>query len=196
MEEKELVSLLKQKDRAAFKIMVDQWQSMVFNTALGILQNEEDAEDTAQEVFIKVYETVDQFKEASKLSTWIYRITVTKSLDAIRKKKRKKRFAFLSSLYSNEGELIREPPDWHHPGVLAEQREDATLLFRAMDKLAPNQKTAFVLNKIEMLPYREVAEIMQMSESAVDSLLHRAKSNIKKQLSSIMGEDKPSKTKI
>lgn len=196
MEEKELVSLLKQKDRAAFKIMVDQWQSMVFNTALGILQNEEDAEDTAQEVFIKVYETVDQFKEASKLSTWIYRITVTKSLDAIRKKKRKKRFAFLSSLYSNEGELIREPPDWHHPGVLAEQREDATLLFRAMDKLAPNQKTAFVLNKIEMLPYREVAEIMKMSESAIDSLLHRAKTNIKKQLSSIMGEEKPSKTKI
>lgn len=157
LDERELVGLLRKKDRAAFKMMVEEWQTMVYNTALGILQNEEDAEDTAQEVFIKIFESVDSFKGESKLSTWIYRITVTKSLDAIRKKTRKKRFAFLKSLYGSQGELIREPPDFVHPGVKAEQKDLAALLFKALDRLPENQKIAFVLNKVEMLSYKEVA---------------------------------------
>ena len=81
---------LKQGDDAAFKIIVETWQDMVFNTALGIVQNAEDAEDIAQEVFVQVYQSVGSFKGDSKFSTWMYRITVTKSLDHERRKKRKK----------------------------------------------------------------------------------------------------------
>jgi RNA polymerase sigma-70 factor (ECF subfamily) len=72
---------------------------MVYNTVLGILQNAEDAEDVTQEAFIQVFESVSSFKGESKFSTWIYRIAVSKALDHIRKKKRKKRFAFIQSLY-------------------------------------------------------------------------------------------------
>ena len=88
--ETELIALLKQKDRAAFKSIVETWQDMVYNTALGILQNAEDAEDVTQEVFIRVFESVSSFKGESKFSTWVYRITVSKAMDHIRKKKRKK----------------------------------------------------------------------------------------------------------
>ena len=65
----------------AFKKLVENYQDMVFNTALGIVQNAEDAEDVAQEVFIQVYRSIDQFKGDSRLSTWMYRITTTKALD-------------------------------------------------------------------------------------------------------------------
>ncbi len=182
MDEKDLINLLKQKDRDAFKTIVETWQDMVFNTAVGILQNEEDAEDIAQEVFIQVFESIDTFKEESKLSTWIYRITVSKSLDHIRKKKTKKRFAFFKSLFKEEGKEMIEPPDYLHPGIKLEHKEDAEALFKAMAKLPANQKTAFVLNKIENLSYQEVGDIMELSSSAVDSLLQRARQNLKKDL--------------
>ena len=106
MIERELINLLKQGDREAFKTVVETWQDMVFNTGLGILQNEEDAEDIAQEVFIQVFESIHTFKEESKLSTWIYRITVSKSLDNIRKKKAKKRVPKFAFEYLDGGRWI------------------------------------------------------------------------------------------
>lgn len=178
MNERELVTLLKQKDREAFKTMVDTWQDMVYNTALGVLQNAEDAEDTAQEVFMQVFDSIATFKEESKFSTWLYRITVSKSLDLIRRKKRKKRFAFVQSLYGKNDELINDPPDFFHPGVKMENKENAAVLFKAVDKLPANQKTAFILNKTEGLSYGEIGEIMKLSSSAVDALLQRAKKNL------------------
>ena len=180
MNERELIALLKKKDREAFKTIVETWQDMVYNTALGLLQNAEDAEDTAQEVFIQVYESISSFKEESKLSTWLYRITVSKSIDFIRKKKRKKRFAFVQSLYGKNDELMIDPPDFFHPGVTLENKENATVLFKAIEKLPANQKTAFVLSKIENLSYREISDIMKLSDSAVDALLQRAKKNLQR----------------
>lgn len=178
MNERELITLLKKKDKEAFKTIVETWQSMVYNTALGLLQNPEDAEDTAQEVFMQVYESITFFKEESKFSTWLYRITVSKALDHIRKKKRKKRFAFIQSLYGKNDSLMIDPPDFYHPGVNMENKENAAVLFKAIKKLSENQKTAFVLNKIEGLSYLEIGEIMKLSDSAVDALLQRAKKNL------------------
>jgi RNA polymerase sigma-70 factor (ECF subfamily) len=178
----ELIEQLKQKSEIAFKTIVDTWQDMVYNTVIGILQNAEDAEDVSQEVFIKVYETIQNFKGESKFSTWIYRIAVTKSLDHLRRKKRKKRFAFIESLFGKNDEIIHDPPDFFHPGVALENKQDNTVLFKAIAQLPQNQSTAFVLNKVEGLSYRQISEVMQMSESAVDSLLHRAKNNLKKNL--------------
>jgi RNA polymerase sigma-70 factor (ECF subfamily) len=182
LNERELIALLKKKDREAFKIMVETWQSMVYNTALGLLQNAQDAEDTAQEVFMQVFESIASFKEESKFSTWIYRITVSKSLDHLRKKKRKKRFAFIQSLYGNNNGLMIEPPDFFHPGIKIENKENSAVLFKTIEQLPANQKTAFVLNKIENLSYSEIGEIMKSSESAVDALLQRAKKNLRKNL--------------
>lgn len=178
MNERELISLLRKKDREAFKTIVETWQSMVYNTALGILQNEEDAEDTAQEVFIQVYESVSSFKEESKFSTWLYRITISKSMDHIRKKKRKKRFAFIQSLYGKNNSVMIDPPDFFHPGVSIEKKESAGILFKAIDTLQDNQKTAFVLSRLEGLSYAEISEVMQLSDAAVDGLLQRAKKKL------------------
>ena len=182
MTEWELIEQLKLKDNEAFKIVVDTWQDMVYNTVVGILQNAEDAEDVSQEVFIQIYESIKSFKGDSKFSTWIYRIAVSKSLDHLRKKKRKKRFAFIQSLFGKDEEPVYDPPDFFHPGVALENKENAAVLFKAIAALSQNQNIAFVLNKVEGLSYQQISEVMQITEAAVDSLLHRAKKNLREDL--------------
>ncbi len=182
MTEQELISQLRQGDEIAFKQLVNLYQDMVFNTALGMVQQHTDAEDTAQEVFIQVYKSVKDFKEQAALSTWIYRITITKCLDFLRSKKRKKRFGFISSIFGNDNQPLYEPADFHHPGVALDKKEDAALLFKMIEQLPEKQKTAFILNKLEDLSYTEIALIMKTSPPAVDSLLQRAKQNLRKNL--------------
>lgn len=177
-----LIEQLKQGDEAAFKTIVTTWQDMVYNTALGILQNAQDAEDVAQEVFLQVYESINSFKGESKFSTWLYRITVTKSMDHIRRKKRKKRFAGIQSLFGIDNDPIYDPPDFNHPGVSLDNKEKANILLKAVKGLPENQQIAFTLHKMEGLSYQEVSEIMKTTVSSVESLLHRAKNNLKKAL--------------
>jgi RNA polymerase sigma-70 factor (ECF subfamily) len=177
-----LIEQLKKKDESAFKTIVETWKDMVFNTALGIVQSMEDAEDVAQEVFIQVYESIHSFKGEAKFSTWLYRITITKSMDHLRKKKRKKRFAFIQSLFGMNNEVLYDPPDFNHPGITLDNKEKAAILFKAIQRLPETQKIAFTLHKIEGLSYQEVSDIMNSSLSSVESLLHRAKNNLKKHL--------------
>ena len=180
MNEQELITGLLKGNETVFKLFVDLYKDRVYNTALGLLQQSNDAEDIAQEVFIQVYRSVHQFKGASSLSTWVYRITVSKCLDFIRSKKRKKRFGIVLNIFSSGNVPLFDPPDFHHPGVLLDNKESAAFLFRLINQLPANQKTAFILNKLEDLSYSEIAAIMQNSESAVDSLLQRAKQNLRK----------------
>lgn len=182
MNELELIQQLRAGDELAFKSLVENYQDLVYNTALGVVQNSEDAEDVSQEVFIQVYRSIDQFKGDARLSTWIYRITTTKALDHIRSRKRKKRFAFITSLFGANDELIHEPVDFQHPGVALDRKEQAALLFRMIEQLPDNQKVAFTLHKTEELSYQEIADVMQLSVSAVESLLFRARQNLRKLL--------------
>ncbi len=182
MNEWELISRLKNGDEAAFTSIVETWQDMVYNTALGIVQNSEDAEDIAQETFVQVYQSIASFKGEAKFSTWLYRITISKAMDHIRKSKRKKRFAFVKSLFGDNDEQHIQLADFHHPGIALDNKENAAILFRAIQKLPDNQKIAFTLNKVEGLSYQEISEIMDTTVSSVESLLHRAKTNLRKWL--------------
>jgi RNA polymerase sigma factor (sigma-70 family) len=191
LNELELIQQLRAGDEGAFKSLVANHQDLVYNTALGIVQNSEDAEDVAQEVFIQVYRSIDQFKGDARLSTWIYRITTTKALDHIRSRKRKKRFAFITSLFGPNDELIHEPVDFQHPGVTLDRKEQAALLFRMIDQLPENQKVAFTLHKTEELSYQEIADVMQLSVSAVESLLFRARQNLRRLLEKYYQQNNP-----
>ena len=184
MQELELIQQLKQGSEAAFKIFVETHQDRVFNTALGIVQNSADAEDVAQEVFIQAYRSIGSFKGESKLSTWLYRIATTRSLDLLRSKKSKKRHGFLQRLFNDQGELQYDPPDFHHPGVALEQKENAAKLFKAIARLPDNQKAAFTLHKLEGISYQEISEVLQTTVSSVEMLMYRAKQNLKKILES------------
>ena len=181
-DESDLVARLKQGDESAFRIIVETRKDLVYNTVIGLLQNTGDAEDITQEVFIKVYESVHQFKGESAFSTWLYRIAVTKSLELIRNRKRKKRFAFITGLFGDDNEPRHDPADFVHPGVQLDNRERASMLFKAIAKLPDNQRIAFTLHKVEGVPYQEISEVMKITVSAVESLIHRAKANLRKGL--------------
>ena len=175
----ELIRKLKQGDQLGFVAVMDQYQHMVYNTAVGIVQNEEDADDITQEVFEQVYLSIGSFKGESKLSTWLYRITISKALDHEKKKKRKKRFGIVQSLFGNSDSEKYTPVEFYHPGVQLEQKERAAELFAALKKLPDKQRVAFTLHKLEGQSHQEIAEIMNKSLYAVEALMGRAKANLK-----------------
>ena len=184
MDETHFISLLKSKDPTAFHELVDLFRDRIYNTSLGLLHDLEDAEDITQEVFIEVFQSIDGFRGRSKLTTWIYRITVQKSLEVIRKRNRKKRSAKIYSLFGKE-DMISATSDspFYHPGVRLENKERSSILFKAISRLPENQQAAYTLHKIENLSYAEIAEIIKVSISSVESLMFRAKQNLQKSLS-------------
>jgi RNA polymerase sigma factor (sigma-70 family) len=179
----ELINKLKRGDQSAFTAVVNMYQDMVYNTAIGIVQNADDADDITQEVFVQVYLSINSFKGESKLSTWLYRITISKALDHAKKKKRKKRFGIVYSLFGGHDNEQLHPVEFNHPGVKLEKKERAGELFKALQQLPDKQRVAFTLHKIEGQSYQEIAEIMNTSLYAVESLMGRAKHNLKKILS-------------
>lgn len=176
-----LIEQLKKGDESAFRTIVEEWKDMVYNTILGIVQNDTEAEDLTQDVFIKVFEKISSFKGDSKFSTWLYRIATTTALDHLRSKKRKKRFGFLQSL-STDDEERHQLPDFHHPGIDLDNKERSAVLFKAIDTLPENQKIAYTLHKLEGLSYRDVSDVLRTTVSAVESLMSRANQNLRKQL--------------
>lgn len=154
---------------------------LVYNVALNYLQNIEDAEEVTQDVFIKIYQSLATFKEESSLKTWVYRITINQSLDLIKKKNSKKRFFTFGRKSENEFEHVNSS-NFEHPGILLENQEDAKILFEMINLLPQNQKTAFILAKVDGLSNSEVAVIMEISISAIESLVFRAKNSLKEKL--------------
>ena len=181
VEEKKIIDGLKSGDSNSYREFVNLFSGKVYNTSLGLLQDSSDAEDITQEVFIEVFNSISGFKSQSSLSTWLYRITINRCLDLIRKKKRKKRFALVKSIFVKE-DRDDEIPDFIHPGVILENREKSKIIFGSINRLPDNQRIAFTLNKIEDMSYKEISEIMNTSVSSVESLIHRAKENLKKLL--------------
>lgn len=168
----QILSSIAHGDAQAFRLLYDLYNEKVFNTAISYLQSEQDAEEVTQDVFTSIYKNAGKFKGQASVSTWIYRITVNTSLNAIKKKKRSS-FLSLSS-------IEYDTPDFDHPGILLENKENARALFKAINALPANQKTAFILSFIEDLQRQQVAEIMETSLKAVESLLQRGKKNLRK----------------
>lgn len=177
MNQADTISKLKSNDIGAFNELVSNWQDKVYNTAISIVQNPEDAEDIAQEVFVTIYERIQNFRGEATLSTWIYRITISKSLDHEKRKKRLKHGGFLRRIFVTRED--DEPAHFDHPGILLDNKEMAATLFKALKKLPENQRIAFTLQKTEGLGNNEIAQIMNTSLFAVESLQSRAKKNLK-----------------
>ncbi len=170
-------------DQSAFEQLYEATKGRVYNTALGYVRNREDAEEITQDVYVEAFRSLGTFNRDASVTTWLYRITVNKSLDFLKHQQRRKRFAFLTSLFNPQtGATEHEPTDGVHPGVVLEQQENAQILFRAIDTLADKQKTAYILTRLEGLSNVEAADVMAISVGAVESLLQRANAALKKQL--------------
>jgi len=184
MDEAQLIKGIQQGDRKSFQTLVETYQRMVVNTCLGIVHNQADAEDLAQDVFLEIFRTAEKFRGDSKLSTWLYRIATNRSLNLIRNNKRKRFFQSIEDTFSGgrnrNSEISENRADQPDQNMADQQRSD--LLHRAIDRLPEKQRIAFTLNKYEELPYQQIAEIMEISLASVESLIHRAKKNLQEQL--------------
>jgi RNA polymerase sigma-70 factor, ECF subfamily len=182
--EQEIIKGLLEKDEKAFREVVETFRKNVYHTCFGFVHNRQDAEDIAQDVFIELYRSVNKFRGDSKLSTWVYRICVNKSLNHIRKHKNSKLLYPIELLFSglrddgNRTEM--EEPSAQEDNV--ERKEMKKVLHQAIDSLPENQRTAFTLSKFDDLSYNEISEVMETSLSAVESLIHRAKLGLQKKL--------------
>lgn len=183
MTETELLTQMKSGHPDAFRRLVEWRQHKVVNICYRFLHNREDAEDMAQEVFLEVYSSIAAFRGESKLSTWMYRIAVTKSLDFLRKQKRKKRFGRVRQLLGLQEEGEHGPASLQQtPEQELEQQERARILRQAIEDLPENQRIAFTLSKYDGLSYADIADVMGTTISSVESLIHRAKKNLQKKL--------------
>lgn len=176
----ELLQFIQQGDQDAFRQFYEFFKARVYNTCMLYLQHEQEAEELTQDVFVEVFHSAASFKGNAAAGTWVYRIAVNKCLDRLRYQKRQKRFAFIASLFHKDtGTLIHDAPDFFHPGVAMEQRENAAILMAAIGQLPESQQTVFILKQLEGLTVREVAQIVGNSEKGVESLLQRAKSGLR-----------------
>lgn len=184
MNDNGIIEKLKQGNDSAFKELVETYRSMVVNTCFGLLHNTEDAEDVAQDVFIEVFRSVASFRADSKISTWLYRIAVNRSLNFIRDNKKRKWFQSFDDLMESKKEALNQLnyQSSDDPESEMENSQRALLLHEAIDSLPENQRVAFTLNKYEDLAYKEISEVMNLSVSSVESLIHRAKKNLQKKL--------------
>lgn len=184
MSDSELTERIKNGDQQAFKLLFDEYHVKVFNTCMGFLHDKNDADDITQDTFVEVYKSINKFRGDSKLSTWIYRIAVNKSLNHIRDNKRSNWLKSIETVFTGtkNHEVEIKHTSGSDPEIIFENREKAEMLHRAIDSLPKNQKIAFTLNKYEDLSYKQISEVMDISLSSVESLIHRTKKNLREKL--------------
>ena len=175
---------------AAFEFIFNKYKTRVINLAFGFLRDRAAAEDTAQEVFLKIYQKKAQPDSRAKFSTWLYRVTVNASLDVLRKRK----FAPVSMDRDDEtsgdqgGVLKDRLPDLKssNPGQTLE-REDLALCVRGeIDRLPEKFRSVIVLYQFEDMSYREIASILAISEKAVERRLYHAREILRQHLAAYL----------
>lgn len=189
MTDQELITGIVNREKPVIQYLVSTYHRQIIKTAYHFVQDMDDAEDLAQDVCIEILESAKQFRGSASLSTWIYRVTVNKSLNFIRKNKRKqlvKQFETFFSSQKQPGEAQYPEPATENDGLHHE--ENRRLLEKAVNLLPANQRIAFVLSKYDELSYKEIADIMNTSVASVESLLSRAKQNLQKTLISHFSE--------
>jgi RNA polymerase sigma factor (sigma-70 family) len=174
------IQALQSGDVHAFEVLVITYEKKVLNMCWYLLHNREEAEDATQDVFIAIYQSKHLFKGDSQLSTWIYRITMNKCLEYIRRSKRKKRFGIKVSI--DDSFLGRGDESQLNPEQELMERERSKAFYLAVQQLSENQRVAYSLHHFEDLSYKEISEGMNLSLSAIESLIFRAKQHLLKQL--------------
>lgn len=182
MTEEDLIKGIQAGNEEAFRVLFDTFRQRVFNTCNSIIHNATDSDDLVQEVFVEIYRSSAKFRGDSRLSTWIYRIAFNKSLNHMRQLNRRKWYQSIENLAGLNLKQTIHTPGMKQPDAELEEKQKSERLHAAIDDLPENQRTAFLLNKYEDLSYMEIAEVMNTSHSAVESLIHRAKTNLQKKL--------------
>lgn len=179
-DEKLLLEKAKDGDLDAFERLIEGYQRKVYNIAFRMMGSGDDASDLSQEVFIRVFKSIRHFKEESRFSTWLYRITTNVCLDELRKRKNRKVVYIDEELKLDDSDVRREiESDDPQPDAVAERNELVRQVSEAIDRLPENHRMMIMLRDIQGLSYEEIAKISESPEGTVKSRINRARQALK-----------------
>jgi RNA polymerase sigma-70 factor, ECF subfamily len=183
MQDKDIIERIRANDARGFKELFDTHVTMVYNVCFRMLNNRADAEDVSQEVFFEAYKSIKRFRFDSKISTWLYRIAVNRSLNHQRNKKMERWLSldFVSDEKGNKDFEALGTTDENADNVL-EKRDTERIVQEAINSLPNQQRITILLHRYEELSYEEIAQIMNVTVASVESRLHRAKQTLAKKL--------------
>ena len=180
MDENKLVNKAVKGDNSAFEALMEKHMGIIYNIALRMAANQDDAEDMTQEIMIKIFRSLGSFKGNSKFSTWIYRVAVNTCLDELKKKKNKKHLSLDAEISGDDGEnQIEIKDDSPSPEKIAEQNELRDMVAAAVKLLSDEHRAVIVLRDIRGMSYSEIAGILGCSDGTVKSRISRARAQLK-----------------
>ena len=186
----ELVELFQAGEKQALDILVLRYQNRVFRTCLRMLGNYDEANDSAQEVFIKIFRSLNRFKRESKFSTWLYRIAINtckNKLVSLNFRRKKKTISIDAPVENKDGVQAMEIHDETlSPGFEVNRREKAVLIQRAINSLSDEHKEIVILRDIEGLSYEDIAGTTGYTLGTVKSKLARAREQLRTKLKELV----------
>lgn len=169
-DEQDLIEQARHGSRDAFRLLVQRYQRRVYALAYGLTGCHHDAEDVAQEVFVKAWQALPDFRGEAQLGSWLHRITVTTFLNS----RRRTREEAQDELAAFEADAFSTPDFETNPGYRVEANGVQQHVQAALETLSPTQRAVFVLRHQQELSTREVAEALDVAEGTVKVQLHRA----------------------
>lgn len=185
MQDIDLINRIKNDNQDAFKVLIDKYKHSVFSISFGFLHDKTQADDVVQDVFIKFWEKRKEFKLQAKFSTWLYRVTSNMCINIVKRNKFSIVFSSIKNNYDKKETYFEQHIEDDESKTIEQtekQRHIKLALKTAIDNLPKRQRIAFVLNKYQDFSYKEIADIMELSLSSIESLLFRAKKNLQKDL--------------
>lgn len=177
-EELEIVVRVRSGDTNAFEVLVLEHQKKIYNLALRMLGNEEDALDMAQEAFIRAFNSLDGFRGDSKFSVWLYRLTSNICIDFIRSRNKKQASSLTYDNPDDEAQELELPDDRFSPHAALENKELRDAVYRGLDQLSPEYRQILLLREINGLSYEEIGRVLQLESGTVKSRIFRARQKL------------------
>lgn len=176
MDDKAIIEQVLAGDNNAFGVLVERYQDKVYNLALRMCGNTDDAFDLAQEAFFRAWRGLSGFQQESAFSTWLFRLTANVCLDWLRAKKRRPTVS-LTAVDDDDGEEVQldVPDPGKSPEELLMAAEDRAALAKAMNQLPVEYREILTMRAINDMSYTEIAETLQLREGTVKSRLSRAR---------------------
>lgn len=182
MEDRDIIERVLDGDSDAFSLLVEKYQTKVYNLALRMSGNEDDAFDLAQDSFVRAWRNLGSFQFESSFSTWLFRLTSNICLDFLRAKKRRAAVSLTVTDEEDEESQLAVPDPGKTPEEAVIAAEDRALLTRALNELPADQRQILTLRAIDDLSYAEIAEILHLQEGTVKSRLSRARTALRNKL--------------